>query len=414
MKKTRMIAFILIVLLTVSLFAGCTRDTAADTDAGKAAENASSDSDTQKDTLASLEFLTDWSENAETDAESNNGIIPTRDRPYVALETLNDEEIVIPDGRTIKVGFCIQSQTNVIFNIVIQGMQAAADELGVEVQVASANDNVSTQVANIENFVADGFDAILIHAFDSEAFADAAENALKEGIVVAAYDDIIRGTDGKQIGYNLQLCLNNEEAGSMVGNLAADWLETTSFKDDEVIQFGVLNYPEWEFISVREHAAMDALSERFPNVEYVAFEAALYPEDGVRIAENWMIAYPDMKGVIAINDNALLGYYEAWTAAGKDENDPEFGMFGMDCIVDGIDLLAQGTILRGDVGSLDYISGYNVVYELVKEVIKPNTGVNVVQALTANDSTTVWDWVNGPMIFYAGSLKDSENNPANQ
>lgn len=303
---------------------------------------------------------------------------------------VNAEENEKP-GEGYKVGFCLQSMDVAVWNTMSEGMKARAEELGAEYNCQVANNDVATQIANIENMVAQGYDAIIIHAFDREAFADVVKEALDQGVVICAYDDnIIDASTGEPVDYQLTFLCDNYEIGYRVGTMAAEWTKET-FPDEEKIQFGLLCHREFQYQWDRVEGMEAAIAEIDPRIEIVEELEGLVIEDGVAAAETWIQSYPDMKGVVATNDTALMGFSEAWTAAGKDLHDETFGMFGNDGVKDGIDLVADGTILRGDVG-LDVYNGGADALEACIKVLNGEEAENVIMPMINVTVDTADEW----------------------
>lgn len=287
-----------------------------------------------------------------------------------------------------KVGFCLQSMDVAVWNTMSEGMKAKAEELGAEYNMQVANVDVATQIANIENMIAQEYDAIIIHAFDREAFADVVNQALEAGIVICAYDDnIVDATTGEPCEYQLTFLCDNYDIGYRVGTMAAKWTKET-FEGDEPLEFGLMWHKEFQYQRDRVDGIRAAVAELDPRITIVEELEGLVTEDGVVAAETWMQSYPDMKGVVATNDTALLGFYEAWTAAGKDGKDEKFGMFGNDGVKDAIDLVADGSIIRGDVGLDVYNGGGDTVQACIdilngiaaEDVIMPMFNVTIATA----------------------------------
>ncbi|OZI36624.1 D-xylose ABC transporter substrate-binding protein [Bordetella genomosp. 1] len=68
---------------------------------------------------------------------------------------------------------------------------AAAKQLGAKVNVQSANASESRQIAQIENLIAQGVDALVIVPFNSKVLGNVIAKAHRAGIKVVAYDRLI-------------------------------------------------------------------------------------------------------------------------------------------------------------------------------------------------------------------------------
>ncbi|MFY0475902.1 D-xylose ABC transporter substrate-binding protein [Achromobacter marplatensis] len=69
----------------------------------------------------------------------------------------------------------------------------AANALGAKVHVQSANANEARQIAQIENLIAEGVDALVIVPFNSKVLGSVIAKARDNGIKVIAYDRLILG-----------------------------------------------------------------------------------------------------------------------------------------------------------------------------------------------------------------------------
>ena len=294
-------------------------------------------------------------------------------------------------GETYKIGFALQTQDVQVFSTMSDGMQARADEIGVDYTCMVANGDAAQQIANIENMIAQGYDAIIVHSFDKEAFSDVVKDALSKGIVICAYDDaIIDSATGEPCDYQLSFLCDNYQIGYRVAKMACDWTLAT-FPDAEKLEFGLMQHKEYEIHQERVQGMMDAIAENDPRIEIVDEQEGLVTEDGVVACEAWSQAFPDLVGVVSTNDTTLLGYSEAWKASGKDVADPNFGMFGNDGVKDAIDMVAAGNIIRGDVG-LDVYSGGGDALEACVKVLNGMEAEDVMMPMidVTYETAEVW------------------------
>lgn len=125
---------------------------------------------------------------------------PANDKPAAQPEQSETDATASTDP--YKVGFALQTLEVAVWQRMVNGMQAAADESGIAFKCLVANSDVATQISNIENMIAMDYDAIIVHVFDTQAFADVVQQALDKGIVVCAYDDaIVDPASGENLKY---------------------------------------------------------------------------------------------------------------------------------------------------------------------------------------------------------------------
>ena len=76
-----------------------------------------------------------------------------------------------------------------------ENVQASLEELGYNVDLQYANDDIPTQIAQIENMIATGADALIIASIDGTTLTDVLQEAANNDIPVIAYDRLINGTE---------------------------------------------------------------------------------------------------------------------------------------------------------------------------------------------------------------------------
>lgn len=87
---------------------------------------------------------------------------------------------------------------------------AAAEQLGAKVYVQSADASEARQIAQIENLISRGVDAIVIVPFNATVLNNAVKEAKKAGIKVLSYDRLILNAD-----VDAYISFDNEKVGEM-------------------------------------------------------------------------------------------------------------------------------------------------------------------------------------------------------
>ena len=103
-------------------------------------------------------------------------------------------------GKTKKIAFMLKQQTAFRYlNADVPFFKKTAEAAGYEVIVQSAENDAQDQIAQAENVITQGVDAIVIQPVDFNVASGIAEMATKAGIPLASYDDLILGA--AQAGY---------------------------------------------------------------------------------------------------------------------------------------------------------------------------------------------------------------------
>ncbi|WP_026515704.1 sugar ABC transporter substrate-binding protein [Butyrivibrio sp. MC2021] len=91
-----------------------------------------------------------------------------------------------------------------------------AKELGAEVNVQNANGDVEQQKKQIDYFIKEGMDVIVIISIDSEALKDSVKRAKDAGIKIIAYDRLISNAN-----VDLYISFDNEKVGELMAETIA-------------------------------------------------------------------------------------------------------------------------------------------------------------------------------------------------
>lgn len=127
----------------------------------------------------------------------------------------NDQEQV-GAGKTIGLAMPTQSSERWINDG--GNMKKQLEALGYEVQLQYAEDDPQAQVSQIENFVGQQMDCIVIAAVDSGALTGVEAQAKAAGIPIIAYDRLLMDTDA--VSYYASF--DNEGVGTAIGQYIKD------------------------------------------------------------------------------------------------------------------------------------------------------------------------------------------------
>lgn len=199
--------------------------------------------------------------------------------------------------------------------------KAHGKDLGISVTVQNSNDNATTQVSQIENFIQSGVDAIIVAAVESNSVEDVCKKAQEEGIKVIAYTQVIENSDA-------QYLVDAYNTGYACGEEAAKWINDNY--GDKEIEWALQDLPKYPEIIDRANGIKEAIEEKAPNAKLVATQPAEVMEDGQKNAENFMQSNPDIKVICSIGSGGGAGANEGVKSyISKDEYD-KLGIFGID------------------------------------------------------------------------------------
>ena len=211
---------------------------------------------------------------------------------------------------------------------------------GVNLQMEDAQDDVARQLDQINNFIAQGVDAIIVNAVDTNATqamtaaADAAGvplvyvnrqpinmDTLPEGQAFVASNEIESGTLEA-----FQICRNLRAAGKSGG--AKGYLMNGQLSNQAAVQ--------------RSKDVHDVIGMDMCNfMTLIDEQTANWSRDEAQdLMTNWLSAGEDFDFVIANNDEMAIGAIQAMKAAGISMADIEVG--GVDATPDALVAMAAG------------------------------------------------------------------------
>jgi len=218
------------------------------------------------------------------------------------------------------------------------GMQDYAKTLdGVTLQVEDAQNDVSKQQSQIQNFIAAGVDAIVVNPVDTDATVAMSKIAADAGIPLVyvnrepvnvnelpdkqsfvASEEIVAGT------------LETQEVCKLLGG-----------KGKIVVMMGELSN---QGARMRTKAVHDVVAtDACKGLEIVEEQTANWQRtQGADLVTNWLSSGLEFNGVIANNDEMAIGAVQALKAAGKDMKD--YVVAGVDATQDALAAMAAGDL----------------------------------------------------------------------
>ena len=273
------------------------------------------------------------------------------------------------DG-TLKVGYTVQSMENAYFVSIVEGMKAAAKEKGIELVVADAAADASKHISQIEDFVSQGVDAIIISPVDQEAPADAVKKAQEAGIPVISLDQEVKGSDAF-------FGIDEEEYGRLGGELAGQWLnekESDGTIEDIANDKGeivVVRYDQIPSVIKRADGLKQGLEDTYTGdkkINYVYEQNAADADTGYNLSETALTSNPGVSMFICINDSSALGVYESCLTH-KEHTPDNTCIIGLDALPEALKLISQDTMYQGTVDIKPAEKGAEVL-DLVQDVLE--------------------------------------------
>lgn len=210
-------------------------------------------------------------------------------------------------------------------------MTAKAEEIGgVELMFLDAGGDAAKQVQQIDSFISQGVDAIIMQPQEQDACSPAVEKAKEAGIPIVNCNSHTTAEPDAYVGSD------DAESAEIAMNYIAECLDG---KGKVVMMHG---HPGQTAELMRTQGAMDVL-EKFPDMELLDEQTANWDRaEAMTLMENWLQAYGDeINAVFCQNDEMALGALNALLQAGKKDN---VVVVGVDAIDDARKSVKEGEL----------------------------------------------------------------------
>jgi ribose transport system substrate-binding protein len=215
------------------------------------------------------------------------------------------------------IGASLLTQQHPFYIELTSAMTAEAKAKNVALKVSIANQDLSKQLADVEDFIVNGVSVIIISPVDSQGVLPAINKAEKAGIKVITVDVPATG-----VKVTSQIGTDNFTGGIKAGDLMA---KVIGDKGDVAI----IDYPTVQSVVSRIEGFKKSIAGH-PNIKIVAEQPGITRADALAAAQNMLQADPDITGIFGFGDDAALAAGVAVKAAGLDDKVKVIGFDGME------------------------------------------------------------------------------------
>ncbi len=209
------------------------------------------------------------------------------------------------DGITI--GVSLLTRTHPFYQDLEQGLREAADSNGFQLRVTAGEFDVAKQKDQIQDFITQKVNAIIVCPCDSRSIGTAIKAANDAGIPVFTAD-IACLAEGVHIVSHVA---SDNIAG---GKLAARAVAEAIGKSGKV---AIIDHPEVESVIQRVKGFEEEIAN-YPDITVVAKLSGHGVKDqAFRTAEDILQSHPDLAAFFGINDDSALGAMAAVEKSGK-------------------------------------------------------------------------------------------------
>lgn len=235
-----------------------------------------------------------------------------------------------------------------------EGIDAYAAANNVKILWNSANLDVNTQANQVDQFVNQGVDAILVNPVQAGSLQPQVAAAKAAGIPFVDVNASLKNDDLDGSVQPDDVAAGAQEAQMMMDKLGG--------KGNVVILQGPLGGSG----EIDRGAGIDSVLAQYPDVKVLAKDTANWKRDeAVNKMNNWISAFgADIDGVISQNDDMGLGALQALKEAGI----TDVPIVGIDGIEDGLNAVKNGDFIGTSLqhGTVEMAAGLAVAIKLAK------------------------------------------------
>jgi ribose transport system substrate-binding protein len=247
---------------------------------------------------------------------------------------------------TFTLGLSLPTTSGVFYEGLANGAFETAKDAGVSLIIVDAENDVDTELANVQSLIDQGVDAILINPIDSTLSLPAIEAANTAKIPVFLLGSEINTSDTADVSVTSLITVDNAQGGAAAAKALCDALkgEGTAVEmistppaptDEDTVESP-------EVLAQRERISgfETAMADKCAKVTLLPLEAADLDHDAVQQAFVDLVKQQKVNGVFAPNDKLILAALEGSIIARRG------GMtfIGFDASDDAVAAIQQGLL----------------------------------------------------------------------
>ncbi len=252
-----------------------------------------------------------------------------------------------------KVGVCIYQFNDNFMTLFRTELESYLQEIGFDSSditiVDGANDQ-ATQSGQIDNFIADGVDVLIINPVNSSSAETITDKVVDAGIPLVYINREPSEDEEKRWEENnwdvTYVGCDARQSGTMQGEIIADLGDKVDLNGDGKIQYIMIEGdPENVDAQYRTEFSVKALTDAGLEVEELDDQVGMWDTTkGQELVANSLAQYGDKIEVVFCNNDAMaLGALQSIEAAGRKVNEDIF-LVGVDALTEVVEDVINGTI----------------------------------------------------------------------
>ncbi|PAB58236.1 sugar ABC transporter substrate-binding protein [Anaeromicrobium sediminis] len=198
----------------------------------------------------------------------------------------------------------------------------------VEVVFTDGKDDSATQLANVENLVAQGVDAIILVIVDTDAPQPYVNLCKDAGIPLVGVNRIFEGSDVYVGSESIDAgIVQMEKVVELIG---------------EKGNIGILRGMAGQEAEIKRTEGNNQIADKYENVNVIRTDIGMWDRaKGMEITENWLQSGDEFAAIVSNNDEMAIGAIRALEAEGKLD---DVVVAGVDATMDALEYVKDGKL----------------------------------------------------------------------
>ena len=264
-------------------------------------------------------------------------------------------------GKKLIAGMVFQEDQ--FFKLLSAGYQAAADDMGYEIQMTNTNNDQSKETEALNTYVTQGVAGVAISPLNTQVSPASVEDAYNNGLAIAVCNSAIDAFPYAVASFSA----DNKAFCKQTGEAAVAFIQE-NYDPEETLKIGIVQFKTQvpEQSADRVAGFFSALDEAGIKYDIVADQDAWLQDMAVETAGDMISANPDLDIIYAANDGGTVGTVMAVENAGKAGEIYVFGTDGSEQIVSL--LQNENNILQAVTAQDAFMIGYSTVEALINSL----------------------------------------------
>ncbi len=248
-------------------------------------------------------------------------------------------------GNTKTIGVALLTRAHIFYRDLEEGLREEAAKHNYDLIVTASEFDLGKQMGQMEDFIAQKVDAIILCPVDSKGIGAGIRKANEVGIPVFTAD--IASQEGDVVSH---IASDNVAGGRLAGEYLAKFLDGKG-------KIAIINQPALTSVLDRVTGFLEAI-EKYPDLKIVADVNGQGVRDkAMQVATDVLQANPELDGIFGINDDSALGALDAVQQFERSG----IAIIGYDATPPAADAIRKGTALKADVVQFPKLIGSTTV-----------------------------------------------------